>query len=85
MIHSLVYLAIILLHIGWTNEVQDGKLSIYQVKVSKDGPAEVIFSLTIKDSFSWHLFFRRQLLHPACCSILMSIPSELNSGMYLIA
>ena len=69
--------------IGWTNELKDGKLSIYQVKVFKDGAAEVIFSLTIEEAFSWRLFFRRQLVNPACCSILRSIPSELDSGMYV--
>ena len=46
--------------------MQDGKLSIYQVKVSKDGAVEVIFSLTIEDSFSWCLFFQRQLARSPC-------------------
>ena len=42
--------------IGWTNELKDGKLSIYQVKVFEHGP-EVILSVTIEEKFSWLLFF----------------------------
>ena len=66
-------------YIGWINELKDGKISIYQVKIFEHG-AEVIFSLIIEEEFSWHLFFRRRLVNPACCSILRSTPSELDSG-----
>ena len=68
--------------VGWNDELKDGKISIYQVKVLEHG-AEVIFSLIIEKEFSWHLFFRKRLVSPACCSILRSTPSELDSGTYI--
>ena len=68
--------------VGWNDELKDGKISIYQVKVLKHG-AEVIFFLIIEKEFSWHLFFRKRLVSPACCSILRSTPSELDSGTYI--
>ena len=66
-------------YIGWTDELKDSQLSIYQVEVCDHG-AEVIFSLIIEKDFSWCLFFRRQLVNPACCSIVRSTLSELDSG-----
>ena len=68
------------LYIGWTDELKDSQLSIYQVKVYDHG-AEDTFSIIIKKNFSWHLF-RRQLVNPTCCSILRNTPSELDSGLY---
>lgn len=68
--------------LGWTNELKDGKLNVYQVKVFECGP-EVVLSMTIEERFSWQLLFQRQLVDPVCCGILRDTPSGLNSGSYI--
>ena len=38
-------------YIGWTDELKDSQLSIYQVKVCDHDGAEVIFSLILEKDF----------------------------------
>ena len=67
--------------IGWTDEIKNRTFSVYKVDFFDCGP-EVILSVAIKEDFSWIVLYRRQCINRELCSILRSMPSEMDSGMF---
>ncbi|XP_065886476.1 uncharacterized protein [Dysidea avara] len=59
----------------WIDGSHDKRLCVYKLQSCAAG-VEVSYCLTIKDDFSWHLYYRGQL---AKCSLLHDVPKIINS------
>ena len=63
--------------------MQNSDLMFYQVHSFDRGP-EISRSITVKEDFSWSVYYRRQLVSPEHCIILKKAPPTMKSGNFLI-
>ena len=60
--------------------MQNSELIFYQLHSFNCGP-EISRSITVKENFSWSVYYRRQPVNPEYCIILKNVPPMIKSGI----